>query len=83
LCSQWCADLSDSVIEVATTNATTKSTAPERDKPHRSVSAYDAVAAAEKGENAMDADVALQAKLRRRLIAYVESSLELPRSPKL
>jgi hypothetical protein len=51
------------VIEVATRNAATNSAALERDKPHRSVSAYDAVAAAEKGENAMDADVALQAEL--------------------
>lgn len=69
------------MIEVA--NATTTATAQERGKPGRGNSAYDVVAAAEKGQNAMASDVAPKAKLQSRLIAYVESSLELERSAKL
>lgn len=76
--SQWCADLAASVIEVTTAMTELTESSKNQNKPHRSVSAYDAITETETAD-----DDTLQAKLRRRLIAYVESSLELPSSAKL
>ena len=80
---QWCADLVASVIEVTTAMTESTETPKNQIKPQRGVSAYDAVTETERGQAAAAADDAMQERMRRRLIAYVESSLELPSSAKL
>ena len=88
LVDQWCEDLAAAVLEVQQAppeDETKKKKKPEQET--RGVSAYDAVSGDEQqkgktaaaGEPEEAAAAALQAKLRGRLLAYVESSLEVPK----
>ena len=77
---QWCVDLSASVMEVTSAMAVSGKSSRDQDRAQRGVSAYDAVTGPDKEDNTTAADIALNAKLRKRLIAYVENSLEVPSS---
>jgi hypothetical protein len=89
LVDQWCEDLAAAVLEVqqAPPEDETKKKKKKPEQKTRGVSAYDAVSGDEQqkgktaaaGEPEEAAAAALQAKLRGRLLAYVESSLEVPK----